>query len=311
MVAVAEQTVENASVGVIDSKKEAVVKKDEEKIFSIRLIPPLLIAAGYVWFLYKTEQEMKAQFAAGEEPVRESWFSLPIGFTIAYLAMVFFGTKLMKGREEFKIKPYIFVYNLYQCIMNIWTVVSIIQEVSTNPIFTGVLGNRPTRGPATFRISFLVWAHYNNKFVELLDTVWMVLRNKNKQISFLHCYHHVLLIWAWFLVVRTESTGDTYFGGTVNSFIHIIMYGYYTLTLLNIPCPWKKWITTAQMIQFVLCFIQATYDHYLGYYPFYFPLAQEFVMFNMLILFGNFYMKSYGDKKGKGGKAVVEDKKEK
>lgn len=300
------ESAEKNNARVVDAKKSPVTKKDDEKIFTIGLIPPILMAAGYAYFLYKTEQEMKADFEAGREPVRESWFSLPIGFSLAYFAMIFFGTRYMKNREEFKIKPYIFVYNMYQCLLNIWTVVSVIQEVSTNPIFTGILGNRPTTGVATFRISYLVWTHYNNKFVELLDTVWMVLRKKNNQISFLHCYHHILMIWAWFFVCRIEPTGDAYFGGTVNSFIHIIMYGYYTLALLNIPCPWKKWITTAQMVQFVLCFVQAAYGMYLGYYPFYFPLAQQFVMLNMLVLFGNFYMKSYGGKKDEK-KAVKDD----
>jgi hypothetical protein len=155
----------SAGGGAVDTNKKSVdgKKKDDEKIFTAGLIFPTLLALGYAYFLYKTEQEMKADFEAGKEPVREAWFCLPIGFSLAYLAMVSFGPRFMKDREELKIKPYIFVYNLYQCLMNIWTVVSVIQEVTSNPIFTGILGNRPTTGPATFRISFL--GHYNNKFV--------------------------------------------------------------------------------------------------------------------------------------------------
>jgi hypothetical protein len=33
--------------------------------------------------------------------------------------------------------------------------------------------------------------HYANKYVELLDTVFIVLRKKTQQLSYLHMYHHV------------------------------------------------------------------------------------------------------------------------
>ena len=52
-------------------------------------------------------------------------------------------------------------------------------EVFTNPIFNGMWGNTVVSGARGYNISFLVWAHYNNKYVELLDTVFMVLRKKN------------------------------------------------------------------------------------------------------------------------------------
>ena len=44
-----------------------------------------------------------------------------------------------------------------------------------------------------------IWLHYNNKYFELMDTVFMILRKKFDQVSFLHVYHHTLLIWAWYV----------------------------------------------------------------------------------------------------------------
>jgi len=129
--------------------------------------------------------------------------------------------------------------------------------------------------------------------------IFSVTRKKNEQISFLHCYHHILLIWAWFLVCKVEAGADCYFGAVVNSFIHVIMYGYYTLALLNIPCPWKRWITNCQMVQFVICFTHAAYSYYVNHLPRILPAFQMFVMTNMLVLFGNFYVKSYLSKKPK------------
>lgn len=169
-------------------------------------------------------------------------------------------------------------------------------------------GNAPQRDAQKgFTISFLVWLHYNNKFVELLDTFWMVLKKKDKQISFLHCYHHILLIWVWWYCCRVEPTGESWFGACVNSLIHVIMYGYYTMALLNIPCPWKRWITNCQMLQFAVCLTHAGYVFYRDEMPRGLSYAQAWVMVNMLYLFGRFYVESYGQKKegggGKGGKS--------
>lgn len=99
----------------------------------------------------------------------------------------------MKNRGEFKIKSYIFTYNLYQCVFNAWCVGAMCYEVYSNPWFKTMWGNYSQAGADGYGISFFVWIHYNNKYLELLDTLWMILRKKKEQVSFLHCYHHVLL----------------------------------------------------------------------------------------------------------------------
>lgn len=276
----------------------AVTKTDDtEQIVSFKFFISLVFVGIYLVYLNYCSDYFKAQ--EDTDPFKRVWWSGPIIASIIYLTTVFAGPRIMKNREPFKIKSFIFTYNFYQCLLNIWTVYAVIQEVRSNPIFTGIWGNYPVPGKRSYWISFIIWTHYNNKYVELLDTLWMILRKKNNQISFLHCYHHVLLIWAWFLVCKVETGGDSFFGATVNSFIHIIMYGYYTLALLNIPCPWKKLITKCQMIQFCICFSHSIYVVIKGNAPITLPLAQAFVMLNMLVLFGNFYIKSYSKKEVK------------
>lgn len=270
-------------------------------ILSPSLFPPLVLVGGMVLFYQRMWREFhQAVEAEGsyEDPFKQvSWYP-PIIFSVLYLTFLYFGKKFMNAREHpFELKHFIVTYNAYQCVLNLWCVLAVIHEVSTNPIFVGVWGNTPVSTPAGFHISYLVWVHYNNKYVELLDSVFMVLKKKNNQLSFLHCYHHIMLIWAWFLVCKVEATGDSFFGATVNSFIHVIMYGYYTLALLGIPTPWKKWITTCQMIQFVVCLSHATYVYVKGNMPVVLSYAQAFVMVNMLYLFGKFYQKSYSKNK--------------
>lgn len=122
------------------------------------------------------------------------------------------------------------MYNLYQAVLNAWCVVMFIYEVWT--LGMPVWGSTVDTSPKGYRLGFLIWVHYNNKYIELLDTTFMVLRKKNNQISFLHVYHHCLLIWAWFAVCKFAAGGDAYFGALANSFIHVVMYSYYLMSLL-------------------------------------------------------------------------------
>jgi elongation of very long chain fatty acids protein 4 len=60
------------------------------------------------------------------------------------------------------------------------------------------------------------------------------------------------------------------------------------------------------MIQFCVCFSHSCFVVWNGNAPIILPLAQAFVMVNMLVLFGNFYMKSYGGKKSDKGAKKLE-----
>ena len=44
--------------------------------------------------------------------------------------------------------------------------------------------------------------HYNNKYVDMLDTVFILIRKKYDQMTFLHYFQRIVLIWGWFLVTN-------------------------------------------------------------------------------------------------------------
>lgn len=227
---------------------------------------------------------------------------VPIVATCCYFAFIFFGKKYMASREPMQIKNFMVAYNLYQALLNIWGICATIQVMYQTGM--SVWGNPVDQTSRGYQISFLIWMHYNNKYVELLDTVFMVLRKKHKQISFLHCYHHCLLIWSWFLVLKIcGGGGDSYFGATVNSFIHVLMYTYYLFTLLGykVPTIIKKNLTNCQMVQFCLCAAHSTWCITTGHQVM-LAQVQLFVMVNMLVLFGNFMYQNYYSKKKKAKK---------
>jgi GNS1/SUR4 family len=368
---------------------------------------PSTLAVAYACLLYHWSRQMRAKRAAGGDPFKGTALWPAIAGTLFYLAALFVGKRVMAARPPFDCKKHMLVYNAYQVALNVWCVAEFAREISgygegRNMRFWG---NRYDPSMAGFRLGFVVWVHYNNKYVELLDTLWMLLRKKDQQvrpslaaaagcepthsvgahaysdslqarkaisvaqlagwlrsldfractrahsclgcehdyscaclpclcslrpckrcraqcnapnfkqriaevahhlnatatdnlsllaqISFLHVYHHGLMIWAWLYVCKLECGGDAWFGAAVNSAVHVVMYSYYLLSGLGYSCPWKRYLTRAQMAQFCVCMVHAAYVLVVGNAPVGLAVAQAFVMLNMFVLFSQFYCKRY------------------
>jgi len=265
------------------------------------LIPAALAATnGYVTFQVANPDLPEARKVPAYFMNVEYWG--PIVATVGYLLFCYFGKKIMMKREPFQLKGTMLVYNFYQTFFNSYCIYLFVTAHRAQGL--KLWGNYPDMGRASWGISQVVWLHYNNKYVELLDTFFMVMRKKFDQLSFLHMYHHTLLIWSWFVVMRLEPVGDCYFGSSVNTFVHVIMYSYYGLAALGVNCFWKKYITQVQMLQFCICASHSIYTAWLQNTAFWLPYLQLWVMVNMLVLFANFYMKRYkkGGDANKGAK---------
>lgn len=49
-----------------------------------------------------------------------------------------------------------------------------------------------------FQVYNSAWWYFFSKIVELLDTVFFVLRKKQSQVTFLHVYHHAItMFFSW------------------------------------------------------------------------------------------------------------------
>lgn len=98
-------------------------------------------------------------------------------------------------------------------------------------------------------VHFWVWNFYVSKYYELLDTAILLI--KGKPSSFLQTFHHSGSILGMWIMTTTHAPAAWIFV-LFNSFIHTIMYFYYTLTCLGFRPTWKKILTTMQIIQFVV-----------------------------------------------------------
>lgn len=107
-----------------------------------------------------------------------------------------------------------------------------------------------SQGELWKEIGWWVTHFYISKYYEFIDT-WIVLL-KGREPIFLQVYHHagiVLIMWG-FVVTECVSGGAVIL--VLNSFIHTIMYTYYTCAAFGYSSPLKHYLTQAQLAQFFL-----------------------------------------------------------
>ncbi|UZJ53956.1 hypothetical protein CBS101457_003276 [Exobasidium rhododendri] len=167
-------------------------------------------------------------------------------------------------------------------------------------------------GAWTMRLETFYIINYYIKYWELVDTLFLVL--KEKPLAFLHVYHHS----ATALLCFTQLHGKTSVSWVVislNLAVHVLMYAYYALTSMGIRVPWKKAVTVAQITQFVIdLFVVffASYTHWAyGKWNMksytkgdcagkeYAAISGMCVLSSYLVLFILFYQKTYLQKKGR------------
>ncbi|TRY91059.1 hypothetical protein DNTS_035779 [Danionella cerebrum] len=233
--------------------------------------------------------------------------------TLTYLLTIYLGTKFMKNRPAYSLKNVLLFYNFAVTLLSFYMLIELISSVwsagyrlQCQALFEA--------GDADIRVAKVLWWYYFSKLIEFLDTFFIVLRKKNSQISFLHVYHHASMFNIWWCVLNWIPCGQSFFGPTLNSFIHILMYSYYGLS--TIPSMhkylwWKRYLTQAQLVQFVL-----TITHTVSAWvvPCGFPMGclkfQTFYMCTLVVLFVNFYVQTYRKRKlegDRGAKAALKN----
>ncbi|XP_055374713.1 elongation of very long chain fatty acids protein 7-like [Condylostylus longicornis] len=221
-------------------------------------------------------------------------------FIFLYLKFVLdWGQKFMKDRKPFEVDRLIILYNIIQIAWNLELFIKAFRytyglggySFTCQPVDTSTSGS-------AMIIADGVHSYVLIKFFDCLDTVFFVLRKKNKQITFLHVYHHAgVLALAW-SACKVYPGGQTVFTGFLNTFIHVIMYSYYLYAVLN-PNEkniwWKKYLTQMQIVQFFLicaCFTALIIVPDCGYpkWGAIFVVPQNLFL---MIMFTDFYIKSY------------------
>lgn len=209
------------------------------------------------------------------------------------------GPRYMAKRKPFKLEGVLIAYNAIQVVLSIWLVYEGIMG-GWNGVYN--LRCQPvdySRDPVAMRMAGAVWAYYICKVVELLDTVFFVLRKKQNQVSFLHLYHHTLMPVCGFVGVKYFAGGHGTLLGVINSFIHVCMYAYYMLAAMGPKVQqylwWKPYLTKMQIVQFVIVFfhtLQVQFQPTCGY-PKSIAALLTLNAALFIYMFSMFYVKSY------------------
>ncbi|XP_063223538.1 very long chain fatty acid elongase 7-like isoform X2 [Bacillus rossius redtenbacheri] len=229
----------------------------------------------------------------------DSWFlmssPLPVASVLAaYLLFVLkLGPAFMRDRKPLQLTYLLVVYNFCQSVES-----GALQSFYRN-VFQP---NNPSRIPLSPTLASASWWYFFSKLVELLDTVFFVLRKNQRQVTFLHVYHHTITAGGSWCFLKYLPGEQGLIVGLFNCAVHVFMYFYYMLAALGPSFHkylwWKPYITILQMAQFIMVMIYTSsiiiFNDKLPTILSYFFLANAAFF---AYLFSDFYKKTYNPNK--------------
>ncbi|KAK9096008.1 hypothetical protein Sjap_021505 [Stephania japonica] len=177
-------------------------------------------------------------------------------------------------------------------------------------IFCFPANHTPPRGPVFF------WAYifYLSKILEFGDTALILLSNSIRRLTFLHVYHHsVVLVMCYVWLETSQSLVPVAL--VTNAAVHVVMYWYYAVCALGGRPRWKRAVTDLQIGQFVISFgvsVGMLWMHFgsgggggcSGFWGWVFN-----AVFNgsLLVLFNDFHKRSYNESRRRGVKGKKDE----
>ncbi|PNF22828.1 hypothetical protein B7P43_G02162 [Cryptotermes secundus] len=187
------------------------------------------------------------------------WPVLFIGISYLYFVKSL-GPCLMKNRPAFNLDRTIRMYNLVQIILCafLFKMVSyncvIFLKINVHDLANNkaALNLRPLRNQGLVTIISRKKRHPTISGPKSLLQVFFVLRKKSNQVTFLHVYHHIMMLFTVWAATKFVPGGHGEMVVYVNSFVHVVMYSYYFMTSMwpqyRNNLWWKKYITQLQMV---------------------------------------------------------------
>ncbi|KAI3368830.1 hypothetical protein L3Q82_025814 [Scortum barcoo] len=248
----------------------------------------------YDYLLVGTDPRLK-EYPLMQSPVPMSVILLCYLFFVLYL-----GPRIMANRKPFQLKEGMIVYNFLLVALSIFIVYEFLMSGWATTYTWRCDAVDTSDSPQALRMVRVAWLFWFSKIIELMDTIFFVLRKKHAQITFLHIFHHSFMPWTWWWGVAYAPGGMGSFHAMVNSSVHVIMYFYYGLAAAGPRFQkflwWKKYMTAIQLTQFVLVSLHATQYYFMDSCDYQFPMILHLIwMYGtfFFVLFSNFWVQAY------------------
>lgn len=223
-----------------------------------------------------------------------------LAITAVYiLFVVWIGPRFMKNRPPYELKTALFYFNIIHILGN--GLCSIPAFIITRGTYDcwGSLRTGDPENPRHRLLLYLSFVYFCAKFLDLFDTVFFILRKKDKQVTFLHVFHHSVMPFCTYIALHFAPIGRTSLLGIVNSIVHTVMYTYYFMS--SIPSMrrhlwWKKYLTQMQIVQFVIFFAHSLQGIFLidrNEFPLFISVLQLLNSLFFLKSFTDFFMTTY------------------
>jgi len=251
--------------------------------------------AKYLWQMFPwykstiTELEMSYSGVYSRSNYVMAYPNLPLYFIAGYLIVIFGGRHLMKDRKAFDLKEPLAYWNLFLALFSFCGMVRVVpyliyftftmpfKDINCTPFYV-------THGDK--EVGFWCALFAGSKFIELIDTLFIVLRKK--PLIFLHWYHHVtVLAFTWYACYYEHS--GLYFVA-MNYTVHAFMYFYYFLMAKKAVPKWFKpqWITLLQISQMVVGVGTGLATAYYKFYTDSCPGASKDLLFAGFVMYSSY-----------------------
>ncbi|KAI1334058.1 GNS1/SUR4 family-domain-containing protein, partial [Xylariaceae sp. FL0016] len=200
-----------------------------------------------LWTSVKGYPADEFNFVEGVTPM--STLTETVAMIVLYVVVIFGGREVMRNREPLKLNGLFKAHNLILTLLSGGLLVLFIEQLAPTLWQHGVYENICGADGWTPPLITLYYLNYITKYIELIDTVFLMV--KKKPLTFLHTYHHP----ATALLCYTQLIGHTSVSWvpiTLNLTVHVVMYWYYFQSARGVKVWWKEWITRMQIAQFII-----------------------------------------------------------
>ncbi|XP_054160055.1 elongation of very long chain fatty acids protein 7-like [Oppia nitens] len=186
------------------------------------------------------------------------------------LFVIRWGPDWMRNRKPMNLRTVMLAYNTFMVAVNAYFFYRALHWLNFGRrLWEFEFPERNDNSPSTLALIDEHVLYSYTKFIDLMDTVFFVLRKKDRHLSFLHLYHHFTVpVLAWVVMKIAPTVVPIGVFAALNTFVHTFMYAYYALSAFGPQMQrylwWKHYITIAQILQFAILIIYGIFNIFLS-----------------------------------------------